>query len=72
MDFEVCISKARVKLVDAAQLLSQEIAEYPTPIAGCDLQFNHLLEERRRVNAALQSLEESVYIPTPRRLTASE
>ncbi len=35
------------------QRIKAEIAEYPGPIAGCDAQFNHLLEERQRVLDAL-------------------
>ena len=26
----------------------EQIKNYPTPIAGCDEQFNYLLEERKR------------------------
>ena len=37
-----------------------EIGSYPTPIAGCDQQFNFLLEEQRRVLRELARLEEAV------------
>lgn len=37
--------------------LNQEIAAYPGPIAGCDAQFNHLLEQRAGLNAQLGRLE---------------
>jgi hypothetical protein len=30
-----------------------EIRHYPPPIAGCDQQFNHLLEQRSRIARAL-------------------
>ena len=39
--------------------LNEEIAAYPAPITGCDAQFNHLLDERRRINAELARLEEA-------------
>ena len=35
-----------------------EIGSYPTPIAGCDQQFNYLLEEQRRILRELARLEE--------------
>jgi len=38
--------------------LSGEIRRYPTPIARCDEQLTALLEERSRLVARLQRLEE--------------
>ena len=57
---------ARAALVNAQAELIDEIRNYPTPISGCDAQYNHLLAERRRVHAALQALDEDIHIPTPR------
>ena len=34
------------------------IRDYPTPIAGCDEQFNHLLEHRDRVIIHLRRLDD--------------
>ena len=64
--YEECILLARNELSAAKQYLDAEISGYPTPIAGCDVQFNHLLAERQKVRAALQSLSGSVFVPTPR------
>ncbi len=61
-----CILAARTELKVAKRLLNTEISQYPTPIAGCDVQFNHLLSERQNVLAALDSLAMSVFVPTPR------
>lgn len=36
--------------------LNEEIAAYPGPITGCDAQFNHLLEQRKGMNAELARL----------------
>lgn len=58
--------RARAALRQAQADLTAEIRAYPTPISGCDAQYNHLLAERRRVHAALQALDEAVHIPTPR------
>jgi chorismate mutase len=35
-----------------------EIRNYPPPIPACDAQFNHLLEERRRISQELAELEQ--------------
>lgn len=63
---EDCLVVARSELAAAKRMLDVEISTYPTPIAGCDVQFNHLLGERQRVRAALAALDESVFVPTPR------
>lgn len=60
------LDKARAQLEAAKRELQAEIAEYPTPISGCDAQFNHLLSERRKVQSALSALETPIHIPTPR------
>lgn len=64
--FEDCVLAARAELAVARQLLQDEISAYPSPIAGCDAQFNHLLAERQKVLAAIRSLDEFVFVPTPR------
>ncbi|MEP1208607.1 MAG: hypothetical protein ABJM29_19580 [Rhizobiaceae bacterium] len=69
-NFENSVSIAMENLVAAQATLVAEIKNYPTPIAGCDVQFNHLLEEKARVNAALEALNTPLFTPTPRQLTA--
>lgn len=44
--------------------LASEISGYPSPIAGCDAQFNALLEERNRVLQALRVLDKAADDPT--------
>ena len=61
-----CMLVARTELAVARQLLNDEISNYPAPISGCDAQFNHLLAERQKVHAAIRSLDEAVFVPTPR------
>mmetsp|Transcript_13337 Transcript_13337/g.21136 ORF Transcript_13337/g.21136 Transcript_13337/m.21136 type:complete len:80 (+) Transcript_13337:1523-1762(+) len=65
-DFEDCILAARAELDLAKKILNTEISAYPTPIAGCDVQFNHLLAERQKVQTALDNLTAFVFVPTPR------
>ncbi len=60
------IETARRLLAMARDALDAEIREYPTPVSGCDAQYNHLLAERRRAHEALQVLESEIHIPTPR------
>lgn len=55
--FLECRLLAQAELKAARSLLSMEISRYPTPIAGCDCQFNHLLAERRQISEALCALE---------------
>ena len=65
-DFQDCILAAKSELVVARKLIYTQISNYPTPIAGCDAQFNHLLAERQKVLSAIDSLDEAVFVPTPR------
>jgi hypothetical protein len=61
-----CIILAKTELQVARQKIAAEISGYPTPIAGCDAQFNHLLAQRYKVNAALEALNAEPHVPTPR------
>ncbi|EBA06693.1 hypothetical protein [Sagittula stellata] len=65
-DISECITLAKVELQAARQQIAAEISGYPTPISGCDAQFNHLLAQRQKVSAALQALESEPHIPTSR------
>ncbi len=62
------VDKAKSDLEAAKRVLNEEINAYPTPIAGCDEQFNYLLQQKRRVVGALQALDADIHIPTPRSL----
>ena len=51
--------KARLSQLQAEKArLQREISNYPTPIAGCDEQFNFLLERYSQVRRALARLVE--------------
>lgn len=49
--------RVRAQLERRLADLNEEIGAYPCPITGCDAQFNHLLEERVRLNSELSRLE---------------
>lgn len=59
-------ARAIAALSEIRDELDLEIRTYPTPVSGCDAQYNHLLAERRRIHGALVALNETVRIPTPR------
>ncbi len=64
--YDTCLILARAELLRARALLADEITQYPTPISGCDAQFNHLIAERSRIGDALTALNAAVFVPTPR------
>ena len=66
MRYQEHLAQAEDALKAAQRALSDEISSYPAPISGCDAQFNHLLDKRHRVTAALAHLRQPVFIPTPR------
>lgn len=60
------LEAAGAALAQALARINDEIASYPGPIAGCDAQFNHLLDCRRRLQRALAELATPEFVPTPR------
>lgn len=60
------IAAAEASLVAAKEKVAAEISDYPTPISGCDAQFNYLLAERNRIGLMLSVLGEDIFVPTPR------
>ncbi|HTH38218.1 MAG TPA: hypothetical protein VL572_09635 [Pyrinomonadaceae bacterium] len=47
------------KLESENRRINEEIRNYPTPIAGCDVQFNSLLEEQAKIVQELDRLQGS-------------
>ena len=66
--YETSIEIALAALKAAKATLSAEISSYPTPIAGCDAQFNQLLSDRTRLHNAIHAIESRPFVPTPRSL----
>jgi hypothetical protein len=60
------IAQAKTALRLAREDLAAEISSYPTPISGCDAQFNHMLAQRTQIGQAIAALEAEVFVPTPR------
>ncbi|HLJ91554.1 MAG TPA: hypothetical protein VKU02_00040 [Gemmataceae bacterium] len=53
----VC-TRLRVHLEEERQRVREAIREYPRPIPACDVQFNHLLEERAGIGQELERIQE--------------
>ena len=65
-DFQKRLEDAHQQLLMAQKLLNAEISSYPSPISGCDAQFNYLLGERYKICQALGALTSDVFVPTSR------
>ncbi len=50
--------RIRSHLESKKHSINQQITTYPTPIAGCDEQFNHLLRQQTEVSGELARLKE--------------
>jgi hypothetical protein len=37
--------------------INQELADYPSPITGCDAQYNYLLEQRTMLERFIKGLD---------------
>lgn len=66
LSHEPMLADALGCLKDAQKALFAEISGYPTPISGCDAQFNHLLSERHKIGEALVALGSTPFVATPR------
>ena len=71
-NYSECLDIARQELKLAQAALRRDMADYPTPIAGCDAQFNHLLDQSERVRNALAALDAPHFVPTPQKLTTGQ
>ncbi len=47
----------RARLERMQEAVAAEIRTYPAPIPACDAQYNHLLERRQALSAALARLD---------------
>ena len=68
MEYDDCLTAAKAELHAALQLIQNEIRDYPTPISGCDAQYNHLIGLRGSIAEALRTLETPKFVATPRTL----
>ena len=66
MSVETHLTSAAKELRAAFRLIQSELQEYPTPVSGCDAQYNHLIGTRNAVGAALEALRTPPFVATPR------
>lgn len=60
------LTPAQDALRKARAAILAELAAYPTPVSGCDVQYTHLLSLRAAVIEALDALTQERFYPTPR------
>ena len=66
MTSEDCLTVAKAELRMARQLIQDELRDYPTPISGCDAQYNYLIGLRGSISDALAALKGPRFVATPR------
>lgn len=66
MSYELSLLDAVEALRRTQRELQDEIRTYPTPISGCDAQYNHLIGLRGSITEALRTLEAPQFVATPR------
>ena len=66
MTFQQHLIRATADLEAARNLVQDEIRGYPTPISGCDAQYNHLIGLRNAITDALGTLQTPSFVATPR------
>jgi hypothetical protein len=66
MTYQDCVAAAAEDLATARQLIQDELRDYPTPISGCDAQYNYLIGLRGSITEALRELEGPRFVATPR------
>ncbi len=59
------ISKTEQKVLQALKSVETQLQSYPTPIAGCDEQFNYLLAERQRLTKRLSQIRDGIHFIPP-------
>lgn len=60
------IAAAVEELRAAKRAVQAELRDYPTPISGCDAQYNHLIGLRGSLDDALAALAAPRFVATPR------
>jgi len=66
MTIQDCLTVARSELLVAKKLVQNEIKSYPTPISGCDAQYNYLIGLRSSISDAIEAIETPRFVATPR------
>jgi hypothetical protein len=68
-DSDTKMVRVRLVLQTGRCSLAHENLNDPTPISGCDAQFNHLLAKRTQIGRAIDAMTVAILVPTPRSAT---
>lgn len=66
MTHDKLLARAMSDLHRARTLIQDELRAYPTPVSGCDAQYNHLIGLRASIGEALHNLAAPQFVATPR------
>jgi hypothetical protein len=66
MSYEQQMARAVDELGRARDLIHEELRSYPTPVSGCDAQYNHLIATRNSAAFAIDALATLPFVATPR------
>ncbi|MEM7718072.1 MAG: hypothetical protein AAF222_02645 [Pseudomonadota bacterium] len=66
MTYDQHLTTARRALDAAKREIQSELRAYPTPVSGCDAQYNYLIGQRGAIGAALDALSAPAFVATPR------
>ena len=66
MSYQAALDHAWRELKRAQCEILSELRTYPTPISGCDAQYNHLIGQRSAISDALNALGSPRFVATPR------
>ncbi len=68
MSYEVHVRRAAHELELARREIQEELRNYPSPVSGCDAQYNHLIGLRGSISEAVRVLRTPQFVATPRTL----
>ena len=68
MSYEDSLRRAERQLETARRQIQDELRSYPSPVSGCDAQYNHLIGLRGSISEALRVLQTPHFVATPRTL----
>lgn len=71
MSYDTHVTEAKNALEAARRSIQTELRSYPTPVSGCDAQYNFLIGQRGAISAALDALNTPYFVATPRMLEPS-
>lgn len=66
MSYESTLAEAMRTLELARTQIQDEMRAYPTPVSGCDAQYNHLIGQRGAISEAMRALHTPRFVATPR------